>query len=126
MALETEKILVVSTVHGSPDDMEILNRLAWHQAGLAKDAHGMKDAFKYEAEPLEVHARGFGFLIRNDVYDDTDAEEMQQKNWEELKEEGFSPEFLSLIRFAQGKKYRWILLDADADEITGLPKGPWR
>jgi hypothetical protein len=30
-----------------------------------------------------------------------------------------------LLQFAKDKGYRWVLLDADALKITGLPEGPW-
>lgn len=121
--LEVEQLLVVSTAHCNPGDMDILSRLASHQAELAKKAHDTRDSFVFEGNPVEVHARGFGFLIRHDM--DLDDDEGYQLIWEAMKTAGFSMEFLVLMQFAKDKDFRWVLLDADADKITGLPEGQW-
>ena len=122
--LEEEKMLLVSTAHCAQYDMDILARLAHEQAKQAQKAHETKEAFAFEGLPVEVHGRGFGYLIRHDM-DLEDDEEGYQRIWEALKAAEFSPEFLVLLQFAKDKGYRWVLLDADADKITGLPEGPW-
>ena len=124
MELEEEKMLIVSTAHCAATDMDILARLAINQAELAKKAHETNDSFVFEGLPVEVHARGFGYIIRHDM-DLEEDEEGYQRSWKALKDAEFSPEFLVLMQFAKDRGYRWVLLDADALKITGLPEGPW-
>lgn len=111
---EFEKVLVVSTAHISSEDCPVLTRTA---QGILRTA-GLIDDPDLRPNPLiEVHDRGYGYLVRVPV-----EEHLQRKDRKVLRDAGLSKYFVRLLLIAQEKGARWILIDRDADIIPRLPK----
>lgn len=89
--------LVISTSHIRPATADLLDQWA---------------PMKPEARPLGVAEAGYGWFVLTDPLDGREREMIPDELW-------------AAMSFARAQGCRWLLLDRDADTVTGLETFDW-
>jgi hypothetical protein len=102
MQYETEKNLVMSTVHISEqDDKRLKNR---------------------EECPLVVYNYEYGYIIYVDLNEKSDFDETIQQ----CENHGFSTGFIDLMKLARTNECAYLKLDCDGPEYKHLTRYEWQ